>query len=494
MTGINYSASGVAVGQHDMVGTDYYQWDPRDPGTIRSIPGNTGLLSVGTGHALENHPVVQGVPDSGNIKGYRASISPPITCEEKTVNHTGRQSYVPGGKAKRIVAYDGKSSCQDYLVQFDLVAEMNDWNGVTRTMELATSLSGVARSVLSDIDVNDRRNYDKLVAALLTRFKPENQSEVYRAQLKGRLRKRSEPLTELAQDVRKLAHKAYPTVPVSARDELAADAFIDALNDVEMEWFIRQGKSQSPDGVLRLALEYEAFQTGRQRRMGAKSVVRAHGETLSEAQGPVSAYDEVIGRIAHLVSNPPAKAVSARTPKACFGCGVVGHFKSDCPKRNDAKSWPNVGNCNHCGIRGHLEADCSKRGQPKVDAPSTQSPHQGRDLAETSGPISASNSNQSPPPPHCSFDSLYVIARLGDADLSCLLDTCATSSILHPNRYHALPEESRPRLEGEAGSLEVADGSFVASHGSTVFTLEVGGQRLILLNVLRPLFCALTLG
>ena len=213
-TGINYSASGVAVGQHDMVGTDYYQWDPRgklDPGTIRSIPGNTGLLSVGTGHALENHPVVQGVPDSGNIKGYRASISPPLTCEEKTVNHTGRQSYVPGGKAKRIVAYDGKSSCQDYLVQFDLVAEMNDWNGVARAMELATSLSGVARSVLSDIDINDRRNYDKLVAVLLTRFEPENQSEVYRAQLKGRLRKRSEPLTELTQDVWKLARKAYPT-------------------------------------------------------------------------------------------------------------------------------------------------------------------------------------------------------------------------------------------------------------------------------------------
>ena len=62
--------------------------------------------------------------------------------------------------------------------------------------------------------------------------------------------------------------------------------------------------------------------------------------------------------------------------------------------------------------------------------------------------------------------------------MSCLLDTGATSSILHPNRYHALPEESRPRLEGEAGSLEVADGSFVASHGSAVFTLEVGGQRI----------------
>ena len=71
-------------------------------------------------------------------------------------------------------------------------------------------------------------------------------------------------------------------------------------------------------------------QTGRQRRMGAKSVVRAHGETLSEAQGPasqVSAYDEVIGRITHLVSNPPAKAVSARTPKACFGCGGSWSFQ-----------------------------------------------------------------------------------------------------------------------------------------------------------------------
>ena len=76
-------------------------------------------------------------------------------------------------------------------------------------------------------------------------------------------------------DVKMLARKAYPGVNRDLRDTMTKDAFNDALNDGDMEWFVRQGKSSAPDGALQLALEYEAFQNVRQRRHGHKTVIRS---------------------------------------------------------------------------------------------------------------------------------------------------------------------------------------------------------------------------
>ena len=155
--------------------------------------------------------------------------------------------------------YDDKSSCKDYLVQFDMIAQL-----------IATSLNGTPRSVLIDINSQHRQGYRQRVKALVNRFELDNQSEVFRAQLKSRCRKRSKDLVELAQDVKKVVRKAYPGVDRDLSDTLTKDAFINALNDGHMEWFVRQSKSSAPDGALQLALEYEAFQNGRQRTHGTK--------------------------------------------------------------------------------------------------------------------------------------------------------------------------------------------------------------------------------
>ena len=101
---------------------------------------------------------------------------------------------------------------------------------------------------------------------------------MFRAQLISR-RKRFEDLAELVQDVKRLARKAYPSVDRGLRNTLTKDTFIDALNDGDMEWFVRQGKSAAPDGAFQLALEYEAFQNGRQRRHGSKSVIKGQAES-----------------------------------------------------------------------------------------------------------------------------------------------------------------------------------------------------------------------
>ena len=60
--------------------------------------------------------------------------------------------------------------------------------------------------------------------------------------MKGRQRRRGEPLAELAQDIKRLERKAYPEASVNVKQALACDAFTDAVREADMEWRIFLGK------------------------------------------------------------------------------------------------------------------------------------------------------------------------------------------------------------------------------------------------------------
>ena len=64
----------------------------------------------------------------------------------------GQGQHAPTQKVvrKRDPLFDGKSSWLDYLVQFDMVAKLNQWSEMEKALELATSLSGQAREILTE--------------------------------------------------------------------------------------------------------------------------------------------------------------------------------------------------------------------------------------------------------------------------------------------------------------------------------------------------------
>ena len=80
-----------------------------------------------------------------------------------------------------------------------MIAELNDWNDVTKAYEFATSLKRDAQTVLSDRSPNMRRNYQQLVNILGSRFEPWNQSELCRAKImKERVSKLTNPRHNIA--------------------------------------------------------------------------------------------------------------------------------------------------------------------------------------------------------------------------------------------------------------------------------------------------------
>jgi hypothetical protein len=149
---------------------------------------------------------------------------------------------------------------------------MNRWDSTTQAMELATSLRDAALGVLTDLEPQQRINYEILLSALESRFGSGQQTELYRAQLKNKLRKHNETIPELAQDVKRLVRMAYPTAPIEIREQLARDNFLDSLNDAELEWAVYRGKPKSVEESVQISIEYEAFRYGHKRRNGKSDV------------------------------------------------------------------------------------------------------------------------------------------------------------------------------------------------------------------------------
>ena len=141
--------------------------------------------------------------------------------------------------------YDGTSSWSDYLIQFNLIEDYYRWTEYDKALQLATHLRGTAQGVFADLNQDQRTNFAFLTSALAARFEPVQQSELYRAKIKSRVRRKGEPIVELAQDIRKLIRLAYPSASADVREQLSKDCFIDALNDHDLEWAFLQGKPHS---------------------------------------------------------------------------------------------------------------------------------------------------------------------------------------------------------------------------------------------------------
>ena len=145
-----------------------------------------------------------------------------------------------GGNHRKPQLFDGNEDLDEYLAQFQIVSELNRWDYATSSMHLASSLSGPARAILSELTHEERRDYDAIVRALNNRYGSTQRAEIFRARLQTRTRGKDETIPELAQAIRKLTRQAYPCATSDLHNILALDHFIDAIPDADMRLRLRE--------------------------------------------------------------------------------------------------------------------------------------------------------------------------------------------------------------------------------------------------------------
>ena len=123
-------------------------------------------------------------------------------------------------------SFNGKRSAMTFLAKFDNCGKYNGWSEIEKFHYLKNALEDPAAQVLWDLQSHDAVSYKKLRAMLVHVYWSRGQAEVYRAQVKLVRRKKSESLTDLAQEIRRLMVLGFPGPTDRTTDIVARDVFI----------------------------------------------------------------------------------------------------------------------------------------------------------------------------------------------------------------------------------------------------------------------------
>ena len=194
-----------------------------------------------------------------NIRSLQEEVGRSDRPHSPYLSRSRNVQNVQSQRNLRPPAYCGKSSFSDFVVQFELISQLSGWNLSIMALELASCLRGTAVSVLSELEFHERTHYPSLKQALANRFESGNLSQIYKAQLKSRVRKSEESIPELAQEISRLVRFAYSDLTSSLREGIAKDAFIEALSDRELKLVVFQRHPKSFQEAVQVALDCDAF-------------------------------------------------------------------------------------------------------------------------------------------------------------------------------------------------------------------------------------------
>lgn len=191
--------------------------------------------------------------------------------------------------------YDGSDDLDEYLTQFNLVAELNGWDYETKSLFLASSMVGGTRALLCELEPRQRKDYISIVNALQNRYGSINRAEVYRSKLQGKVLGKNETLPELAQTIRKLTRKAYPSATNEVIDLLAMDYFIDAIPDTDIRLRLREVGPKTIGEAEQVAVRLDAHKVADKSR-GRSVRVMGSEESKTEKR-----LDELSGQLSNLL-------------------------------------------------------------------------------------------------------------------------------------------------------------------------------------------------
>ena len=255
--------------------------------------------------------------------------------------------------------FNGNGSWPEFISHFEICADLNEWSNRQKAQYLSVSLRGAACQLLRTLTPAKRLNYHELVTALGRRFNPENQTELFRAELRNCQRLASQSLPELAQEVRRLVHLAYPTASQDVMDVLGRDYFIDALDDSDLRWRVYQVKAKSLDDAVCAAVEMEAYKKAERQRIQPRKSVRqvdlykyenslspaANDMSLEKIQQQMEQLKEMMEKLKQKPNfSQQGSGKKERKDIECWNCGIKGHYRSECRKPRQFQKPQNLSN------------------------------------------------------------------------------------------------------------------------------------------------------
>jgi len=185
----------------------------------------------------------------------------------------------------------------------------------------------------------------------------------------------------LHDDIRRLAALAFPKVERKARESIACDHLLDALDDPELALKIRERQPSDLDAALRIALQLEVWTTDTTRLKEAKSdrvEPRRVREITHQSEPTKDTFQEMEKRIAELEDRLAKANHNGYRPPSMYGTnrGINRNRYTNASSNSNLYANSNL-TCLRCGATTHLVRNCPLAGTdertPRVDSRSLPS-------------------------------------------------------------------------------------------------------------------------
>lgn len=302
--------------------TNFYNTNP-----FENIQSNTQSNDVQSKHSVKNQT------DTVDPSSKTSQFNPFLTLDK-----TG--SATTYKKQKDPEKFDGQTvDFRDYIVQFEQIANWNQWSVVEMAQQLTMCLSGEARKMLGHIDRSKLADYYALKEILLKRFCPPERKAAYATEFYARVKKPGESIDEFGYALRRLWYLAFPGE--GSADVHLIKAFINGLSDLEMKKHISLSHPATLEAAIGLAIEYEAVLNSFGTKPSFVKAVRSRSKSpnpdkTDEVGGLVKVLQNCFSELKKDISDLSSKGHREPT---CFTCGVKGHISPNCPKRERKVSF-----------------------------------------------------------------------------------------------------------------------------------------------------------
>ncbi|CAG2204971.1 unnamed protein product [Mytilus edulis] len=151
--------------------------------------------------------------------------------EPRYINTSEVHRFNDNGQRTRVPFYNGKDPWNAYVMQFERIAEMNNWIPITKAIELVTALKDEAMVYASFLTPETKRSFSGLCAAMSNRFGDHGYPETYRQEIHTLRKNDRESIQEYASRVEILVRKSFPTIDTATHSTLSVEYMLRGLPD-----------------------------------------------------------------------------------------------------------------------------------------------------------------------------------------------------------------------------------------------------------------------
>jgi hypothetical protein len=378
--------------------------------------------------------------------------------------------------------FDGTTPWNDWFMHFKQCILINQWDEMQSREFLIVSLRRKALQIFQELPVDQRLHFYSLIKGLEEQFNPSQQAEMYKAQLRARVKNPRESLQDLHLSIQRLVERAYPNVSVKTRDEIAKDAFIDALpTDHDMRLQVRRIRPSNIHDALCEALALEAIYKAEDSTLESKNSKKMSVRSTSQK----SDLDKVTNEVRQLKGTVEQLTRNVKT--LMFQKQGVNSNDITSNHKNGSTDSKNVNIvCHFCHKSGHRKSQCftlrnklrregkqfEKSSDENAKAKSVSQVHETENLEldlgnqdqDTSYKIGRSSVER----------GLFVPVELLDQSIDFLLDTGADITLLSIETWKNIPHELKPSLMKSDFKIYNVEGKPIRQLGIIEVPMYVG--------------------